>query len=116
MSWNGLVSPILFASAGQINGQVPEGLAGAAEARLVVEGVSATVTLPVAAARVGLFPRVWNQDGDGGVNAPALPARPGTIVVLYGTGHGGATGAEVTVDGRPAEVLYADSAPGTSER
>ncbi len=111
VSWNGLVSPILFASAGQINAQVPEGLAGAAEARLVVEGATAAATLPVATARVGLFPRVWNQDG--GVNAPALPARPGEIVVLYATGHGGATGAEVTVGGRPAEVLYADAAPGT---
>ena len=112
--WNGLLSTILFAGAGQINAQVPEGLAGAAEARLVVTytgGETTAVTLPVAAARVGLFPRAWNQDG--GVNARELPARPGEIVVLYATGHGGATGAEVTVGGRSAEVLYADAAPGT---
>ncbi len=31
--WNGLLSTILFAGAGQINAQVLEGLAGAAEAR-----------------------------------------------------------------------------------
>ncbi len=112
--WNGLLSTLLFAGAGQINAQVPEGLAGAAEARLVVTytgGETAAVMVAVAAARVGLFPRVWNQEG--GVNALELPARPGEIVVLFATGHGGATGAEVNVGGRLAEVLYADAAPGT---
>ncbi len=47
------------------------------------------------------------------MNARELQARPGEIVVLYARGHGGATGAEVTVGGRSAEVLYADAAPGT---
>lgn len=57
---------------------VPEGLTGAAEARLVVEGASAAVT---------------------------LPARPGEIVVLYARGHGGAMGAEVTVGGEAVPVV-----------
>ena len=96
------ISAAVNAFVGSTGAVVPEGLTGAAEARLVVEGASAAVTLPVAAARVGLFPRVWNQDGR--VNAPALPARPEEIVVLYATGHGGAMGAEVTVGGEAVPV------------
>ncbi len=114
VSWNGLLSTVLYTDAGQINAQVPEGLAGAVEARLVVGpagGVSAAVTLPVAAARVGLFPRAWNQDG--GLNGRENPAGEGEIVVVYATGHGQAAGAAVTVGGRTAEVLYAGVGPGT---
>ncbi|MBC8167381.1 MAG: hypothetical protein H7Y20_16120 [Bryobacteraceae bacterium] len=131
-TFNDIPAPIFFAKSDQLNVQVPYELKDATEARLVVtvnSRASAVLTLPVAAARPGLFSQIWNQDGT--VNSPEHPALAGSIVVLYATGQGvtspaSRTGA-VTVDvfpqpqaptslrigGLEAELLFRGQAPGT---
>lgn len=46
------------------------------------------------------------------MNAAANPAARGSIVVLFLTGDGGASSADLRIAGYPAEVLYAGPAPG----
>jgi uncharacterized protein (TIGR03437 family) len=116
-----------------LNVQAPYEIADSEEARLVVTvngRSSEAVSLPVAATRPGLFPRIWNQDGT--VNSMENPAPAGRIVVLFATGHGvtnppsrsGAMARDVypepaaavslRVEDREAEILFRGSAPGTA--
>ena len=133
VNWNGIPAPLLFARSDQLNVQVPYELAGAEEANLVVNvlgSLSETIQIPVVRTRPGLFPRVWNQDGS--LNSPGNPAAPGSIITMYGTGHGATlpasrTGAYPTgtypepeapvvlqIGGRDAEILFRGQAPGTA--
>jgi uncharacterized protein (TIGR03437 family) len=87
VTWNGVPAPLYFASADQLNVQVPYEVASASEARLVltVNGQSSEpVVTSVVATHPGLFPRVWNADGS--LNSPENPAARGSVVVLYATG------------------------------
>ena len=136
--FDGTAAPLSYVSATQTSAVVPYAVAERTTTQLTVEyrGTrSAPVSVPVAAAQPGLFTAnssgqgpgaILNQSGT--VNSSGNPARPGEIVVLYGTGEGltdpaapdGAlAGASrivapvtVTVGGETAEVLYAGSAPG----
>jgi len=138
--FDGIPAPLLYTSAGQLSAVVPYGIAGRGVVNLQTEyrGVrSGAVALNVLEAQPGLFTRdasgagpgaILNQDGS--VNSADRPAAAGSVIVLFGTGEGltdpvpadGAviTGAplprpalpvNVTIDGQPAELLYAGAAP-----
>jgi uncharacterized protein (TIGR03437 family) len=138
--FNGVAAPLLAASNAQVNAVVPQSVAsdGTVEVVAVFDGkVSASVTLPVAAADPALFTHdgtgrgqsaALNQDGT--VNGHTNPARPGSVVVLFGSGFGEWKQAlpdgaivgsslptptlpvSVTIGGAAAKVLYAGGAPG----
>lgn len=138
--FDGIGAPLLVASSGQVNAIAPQALAGKqfVEMRVTHLGkVSAPILLPAASAAPSLFTVDQSGSGqgaflnaDGSLNGPGNGARRGTIAVLYGTGGGltvdppedGAivTGEglpllediTVTVNGQPAEVLWAGSPPG----
>ena len=136
---NGMPAPVFFASGGQINAQAPYSLQQESQARVSVSyfGESSNeVVTSVAATAPGLFEypgeegHVLAVHADGSLNAPGHPARAGDIVVLYATGEGittppvadGAPAADpyprpaapvtLLIDGQPADLLYAGSAPG----
>ena len=138
--FDGIPAPLIYTSAGQLSAVVPYGIAGRGTVNLQTEykGIRSNAT-PVALleAQPGLFTRdasgggpgaILNQDGS--VNGLDKPAAAGSVIVLFGTGEGlpdpvpadGAVitgaplprprlGVSVTVDGQPAEVLYAGAAP-----
>lgn len=139
VTFNGLPAPLFFASAGQLNVQVPFELAGAASALVLVQrgqAVSVPTVVALGAAHPGLFTLlptsaavVVNQDGS--LNSPSNPAPRGSFVTLYGTGQGqidralatgqlaGATQLSravlpvgVTIGGRSATVSFAGMTPG----
>lgn len=97
----GQTLPLLFASAGQINAQVPYGIAANTEHQLVVQrGNSFTVPEPVtvAAAQPAIFTLDQSGTGQGLVFAateaglvlaePATPAKAGDVVVIWCAGLG----------------------------
>jgi uncharacterized protein (TIGR03437 family) len=133
VSFGGTASPLLYASATQINAQVPYELAGMAEARLTVTvngQSSGAIPFAVEPAKPGLFPGIWNENGS--QNAPENPAAAGEIVTLFATGQGVTAPVSVSgrraagiypepvaesrllVDGHPAEILFRGQAPGTA--
>ncbi len=139
-----------YVSASQINAIVPYEIAGQLSTNLVVEfnGVqSAPIPLGVRDNAPGLFTAnsqgigqvsAINQDGtiNGAPGSGFAPARPGTIISVYGTGGGqtsplSATGSvtplprsssgpffnlqgpvTATIGGQPATVTFAGAAPG----
>jgi uncharacterized protein (TIGR03437 family) len=132
--------PLVYASDGQINAQVPFDVAVNAELALsVTRGTSISVPQQIvtATAAPGAFTRDQSGAGpglivDGVTNVPNdanHPARVGDTVVIYCTGLGsvtplppngqGAGGAAstdnpvtMTIGGRPAQVAYAGLTPG----
>lgn len=130
---NGIPAPLLYVQSTQVNAQLPYEAAGQAEARVrvTVNGTAgAEEIVPLTATVPGLFAGAWNQDGSR--NSTANPAARGSIVVLYATGQGvtipasgtgrearepfaePAAAVEVSVSGRPAQVLFRGQAPGTA--
>jgi uncharacterized protein (TIGR03437 family) len=102
-------APLFFASAYQVNVQVPYSVAGKSSTRVQLfydEVPSSRIELPVLEASPGIFAdfsreaAALNQDGS--VNTAAAPATPGSIVILYGTGGGQISPARV--EGSPAEA------------
>ena len=84
---------------------------------LTVQGL-APLVIPVVPAQPALFTANASGSGPGAIlnqdsslNSSSNPARPGDIVVLYGTGDGPGP-VVATIAGRPAEVLYAGPSPG----
>ncbi len=136
--FDGAAAPLVYAASGQVSAFVPLRVSGVTQ--ISVESpnrLTDMVTILVTTAAPGLFsldatgvgPGAFlNQDSS--VNSTANPASRGSIVVLYATGAGittpeGSDGeiveesvpeaglpVTVTMDGQPAEVLYAGSAPG----
>ena len=134
--FNGMPSPLLYASQGQVNALVPYGIAGNSSATVQVTtggGNSAAVSLYVRPAQ----PEVFNSRGaalalnqDNIVNSPQNPAAPGSIVTIFASGAGGLNRSQqegsipsqpvggpvlpvaVTLNNRSLEVLYAGNAPG----
>lgn len=136
-----LPAPLYFASPGQINAQLPYGLAaGAVELQVTnANGTSETATLAI----TETAPRVFTLDGgtgtaialkpDNSLIGEANPLEPGGVAVLYliglgevmpplaaGEGAGGGaaagpinvvSGVTVTVGGQPAEVLFQGLTP-----
>ena len=136
---DGIAAPILYVSPSQINLVIPFGVSGTStQIQIVYQGQpTASTTVPVQAASPALFSlnssgggpgAILNQDGT--VNSSSNAAAPGSVVVLYATGAGLTTPASVdgllatapypmpnlpvsvTIDGVPAQILYAGAAPG----
>jgi uncharacterized protein (TIGR03437 family) len=125
---DGAVAPVLWASAFQINAQVPPGIApgvhilrvrsvyGAAQQSVSVSAVAPAIFL-VGSASAGA---VLNQDFS--INGPANPLPRGQVLVVYATGLGAVakqgqlwvTTAPVTalVNGQELPVEFAGLAPG----
>jgi uncharacterized protein (TIGR03437 family) len=141
--FNGAASPLIFASASQVNAVVPFGAAtGTTEVQVQYQGrASTSFPVTVVPAAIGILSASSNGVGqaiavnqDGTFNSPFSPAAPGTVVTFMATGAGqwsppGVDGAIVgagslprpilpvhaTIGGQPAEVQYAGGAPGIVE-
>jgi uncharacterized protein (TIGR03437 family) len=134
---NGIPGPLLYASPGQINAQVPYEASLGPTTVTVSAGGSAVASgqVNVQAAAPGLFvlsgghAAVLNEDSS--VNAPGQPAAAGTVISAFLTGLGAVkppvqTGAQVsisplstvstavtaTIGGSSAQVQFAGLAPG----
>jgi uncharacterized protein (TIGR03437 family) len=134
---NGTPAPLFYASSGQINLQVPWGLAaGAATVAVQVGGVSAgTLSVNVQASGPGLFligqGRAAALNLDLSVHSTANPAAAGSAISLFATGLGAVSPAvpagsavpsgtisnvistvTASVGGESAQVIFAGLAPG----
>jgi uncharacterized protein (TIGR03437 family) len=136
--FGGVAAPLLYTSGGQVGAVVPFGVKQpAVDVQIQYQGrMSAAVSVPVTSASPALFALDGSGGGEGAIlNADGtlnndVPAERGSIVVMYGTGFGqtippGEDGrvagdlplpapvlkTSVTIDGQPAEVLYAGAAP-----
>jgi uncharacterized protein (TIGR03437 family) len=91
---NGQPIPIVFASQGQVNAQIPPAAApGAAKIRARVDGKqSAEIDVQILPAAPGIFVyganRAVAQNQDGAINGEASPEAVGNFAVLYFTGIG----------------------------
>lgn len=138
--FDGVAAPIVYASAGQVSAIVPYDVNGRTTTAMQVEyrGTrSNAVNLRVTDTAPGLFTANSSGKGQGAIlnedssfNSASNPAKPGSIIVLYGTGEGATdpTGTNgllansvfpkprqpvtVRIGGKNAEVLYAGAAPG----
>lgn len=138
--FDGVASPMIYASAGQVSCVAPYSLAGKTTTQVQVEyngQRSNVVTVPVQASSPAIFTADASGKGQGAilnednsVNSPSNPALPGSIVAIYATGagqtnpdgvDGRVTGAtppvprlpvQVTIGGTNAGILYAGAAPG----
>jgi uncharacterized protein (TIGR03437 family) len=132
--------PLLYASDGQVNAQVPYDVAVNTELQLLVkrgDALSVPLSVTVAAAQPAIFTVDQSGSGQGVIvdgvtnllNGVANPARAGDTVVIYCTGLGNVTPpvaagqastgpastnspVTVTMDGKPAQVNYAGLTPG----
>ena len=79
---------------------------GAVEIQLLSQGIpQARLTLSLAAASLGLFPRLTRNE-DGTVNESDNPASRGSPIRIYGTGEGrGGVSLTATLDGQPMDIL-----------
>jgi uncharacterized protein (TIGR03437 family) len=131
--------PLIYSASGQVSAIAPFNLLPGATVNIIVEynnQQSAAFTMPVVSALPGLF--TLNSSGTGpgailnqnnSVNQQSNPAAKDSIIVLYATGGGQMTppgqdgrvadaasslsqGVTVTINGVPAEILYAGNAPG----
>ena len=134
---NNTAVPLIFASAGQINAQVPFGtpLGGATISVNVAGNAVGIGTFVAQAAAPGLFLINGNQaaavNQDGSVNGPNQPAASGSAMAVYLTGLGAvdnpvasgvaapssplsrATGViTATIGGQSAPIQFAGLAPG----
>ncbi len=97
--FNGVPAPLLYVSNKQSSAIVPYMLAGKASASVQVEyngARSDVITVPVLVSRPGIFTLNGTGHGpgvilneDGTLNSPANPAKPGSIITMYGTGRRG---------------------------
>ena len=136
--FNGVAAPMLYAQAGQINAIVPFESSGASSDAIQVvynNTPSGTVNVPIQAAAPALFTASMSGTGQGAIlnqdstlNSSAHPAKPGTVVQIFGTGGGNyqttmgdGTTAHLTnlmlpvtaqIGGVNAQVSYAGAAPG----
>lgn len=91
---NNQAIPIVFASPGQVNAQIPPAFPlGPAKLRARVDGkLSAEIDVSIAAAGPGIFVygnnRAVVQNQDGSINGESSPEMPGKYAVLYFTGIG----------------------------
>ena len=137
--FNGTPAAVLYTSSTQASAIVPYSIFGfTASVWIEYQGArSDPITIPIAPSAPALFTSDATGKGqaaafneDGSQNAASRPAKTGTIVVFYATGEGQTSPAgvdgqtatttlpkpilrvDVTIDGKPAEVLYAGATPG----
>jgi uncharacterized protein (TIGR03437 family) len=116
----GIAAPILYASATQINIQIPfQVSAGSSTVNVTVNGTPAgSTSISVNAIAPGLFllqqgaAAVVNQNGS--VNSQSQPAVPGSIVAAYLTGLGAVSPSVATGAAAPASPLSLVSAAVTA--
>ncbi len=134
----GVAAPMFYSTSSQVGIQIPFELAGqtSAPVQVTVRGqTSPPRTVNLTGVKPGLF--TVSQDGRGmaicvhsdGVTVVTAqnPARPGEIIIFYGTGFGPLTPAlrtgepsvgnqaavpTVTIDGLSAQVVFSGAAPG----
>ena len=139
ITFDGVPAPLYYASAGQVNLQVPFEVASRSSTQIVanIAGLNpVSITVPVQAVSIGIFTvngkRAAALNQDFTVNTPDNPAAIGSAVHLYITGQGVldtavATGSPaplappfpaprlqpvgVTMNGIQAKVLFAGLAP-----
>jgi len=143
--FEGVPAPVLYASDGRVNTVIPFTMYGYPSVRVQVEAngvLSDVVPLPMLESAPIVFSSqdpasgqvtaiVINQDGS--VNSPSKPAAPGSIITIYGSGFGRTTPEGIdghlaaaplpkpvlpvyaTLDGYPADVLYAGDSAGLVE-
>ncbi|GAB4359733.1 MAG: hypothetical protein OHK0021_03910 [Bryobacter sp.] len=134
---NGRAVPVVFASPGQVNFQIPSNLApGPARLQARVDGQTSTeINIQITAASPGIFVygnnRAVAQNQDGAVNGESTPEASGRFAVLYFTGVGpldnpvpdgalspasplsrAASPFEIRVGGQVANVLFVGLTPG----
>jgi uncharacterized protein (TIGR03437 family) len=113
-------APLVYASATQVSAIVPYELAGQASTQMTVQyngASSSAVTIAVVTAGPGVFTANASGSGAGAIlnqdstyNTASNPAKPGDIIVLYGTGEGqlnppGVTGSIASGPTYPNPVL-----------
>ena len=138
--FDGIPAPMIYAGANQVSAVVPYGLTnpttqvqveyqGATSSSFAMNVVAATPALFTANSSGAGQAAALNQDGS--VNSSAHPAKAGSVIVLYATGGGATTPAEVdgavigtsnlpqpvlpvtvAINGQAAQVYYAGAAPG----
>jgi uncharacterized protein (TIGR03437 family) len=141
--FDGVASPMIFASDGQVNAIVPFGMAAATtQVQVQYKGqASEAFPLTVAPTGIGIFSADSSGAGaavvlnpDGSLNSPTNPALPGSVITLWATGAGqlspaGIDGTVVGTDnlpvtalpvlaqvgGQTADVQYSGGAPGLVE-
>jgi len=146
--FDGSPAPLVYVSSRQINAIAPAGLAGKTSTQVQVSyqnGISNTLTIPIAAAAPAIFAAdgsgvgggaILNQDYS--VNARLNPAARGSVVAIYLTGAGATNPASadgavtgsappfpavtqtvgVTIGGVPVpaeQIVYSGAAPGSVE-
>jgi uncharacterized protein (TIGR03437 family) len=138
--FDGLPSPMIYASATQVSAIVPYSLAGsvATAMQIAVQGVrSASVPVQVVQASPAIFTIPSKGTGQGAVlnqdytvNSAANPAPIGSVLQIFATGGGAVTPSvadglltatplpinvlkvSATIGGLPAQVLFSGGAPG----
>jgi uncharacterized protein (TIGR03437 family) len=142
--FDGVASPMIFASDGQVNAIVPFGTPAATTTQVQVQykgQASEAYPLTVAPTGIGIFSTDSSGAGaavalnpDGSLNSPNNPALPGSVITLWATGAGqlspaGIDGTVVGTDnlpvtalpvlaqvgGQTADVQYSGGAPGLVE-
>jgi uncharacterized protein (TIGR03437 family) len=138
--FDGIAAPMVYATSGQFSAIVPYEVAGKSSTQMQIEfqGVlSSSVTLPVVPSQPGLISLDSTGSGPGVIldlNYKVIsadnPAPRGSVVQVFATGEGQTSPAgvdgklalaapypapllpvTVTIDGLPAQVLYAGAAP-----
>jgi uncharacterized protein (TIGR03437 family) len=129
--FDGVAAPLFYTQAGQINAQVPYGVASEAATNIQVlfqDAVVNTISVAVASSAPGVFSTAINQDGT--FNSVSNPAQCGAYVTIFATGEGLTNGGNVagqaaeapyaqpqlpltaTIGGIGAQIVWAGSAPG----
>ena len=138
---NGILAPLIYVSATQINCQVPVELAGQSTVQVVVQNgdlPSPPASMSLAASGPGIFTVTVNGRMQGAVlnkdntlNTPANAARLGDVIQIYATGQGQVSNAPasgepapssplattpvnpvVLIGGRQADIAFSGLAPG----
>ncbi len=106
---NGAPAPLMYVSPGQINAQVPFGIASGPATLTVRSGpvVSVAAAITIQPAAPGVFAVV---NADGSRNTPETPAAPNSVASVYFTGQGMVSSPQE--DGAAAEgVVRATASP-----
>ncbi|MBM3795160.1 MAG: hypothetical protein FJW31_14065 [Acidobacteria bacterium] len=112
--FDGVAAPVIYVSATQVSAIAPYAVATRTMSDFVIEyrgNRSNAVSVPVVAARPGLFTANASGSGPGAiqnqdlsVNTPSNPAARGSIIGLYATGEGATDPAGV--DGQVAATVF----------
>ncbi|HWE50112.1 MAG TPA: IPT/TIG domain-containing protein [Bryobacteraceae bacterium] len=116
----GILAPLLYVSATQINFQVPSS-AGAGDVNVVVNGpggASAAFSMTVTAAAPSIYQygsgQAVAQNIDGSLNSSSSPAAAGSVITVYMTGQGAVSNPVADGSAAPDSPLSQASATATA--